>query len=569
MTGPESRSNIPWLPSRSSVLGVAHGVDAEQFAAAVDRLRRAYEGIPALAPVHASSRYLPTLRAGICVVGSADVDLAGDGDLVWGAPLGRSGLASSEEVELALTSPVAARELSGVFVLVRTRASGIRLVTSATIVATLRTSAGALATRATAAAVLGGRRVEVNKDAVAEAVVWQCALRTGGEVVAGVEPVGEASVVDLGIDGAVGMSSYWDAEERLAPQGTTTPEGFRSLVAAEMSNAAAVDNAMLGLTAGLDSTLAASCLDEVGGRIDTFTMGHAGYPDLVAARAVARRLGWSHETALVADAAGNPLHRGLAAVPGGDRLRWLVAHAPWADGMCHPRDAILGRLRWKRRGVLWVAGHGGETARSVYGSSAGGAGDTAVEVATRIASWAPPAVLAEFMETIREGLREGAAIGRPRDAVDVLYLRRQFTWIDRALAVREYSDMHPLYMGSRLARAMLDVPPEQRADGAFIRRAHELGSPDLSRLAAHSATRGFPWVNALRRGPWRPFVDDWPLLHSLLQELEPDGLLARDALGDGWWCWALETAPGQPWARSCLWNAIAVESLHRWTEKSA
>lgn len=550
------------LPGRRSVLGIVHDIDAAQLEAAADRLTRAYAAIPALEPAQCSSRYFPALRAGVVTVAPTRVDLHAGKPIVWGAPVGPDGLATDEEIDAALTDPARARALAGVFVIVRLGDTGIRAVTSSAYMATLRRSGSAFATRATAAALLAGGRVEVNRDAVAEVVVWQAALGAGGEAVAGVVPLEEASVVDIAPAAPPSVRSYWPLADRLAPGPPTTPHSLRAAVGERVAGLAKVDEAMLGLTGGLDSTLAASALAERGGSIETFTMGHPSYPDLRAAQAVTSALGWAHETVPVTDATGRATHRSAAAVPGGNHVDWLVAHAPWGDGLGHPRDAILGHARWQRSDVLWVSGHGGEVLRSVYGSAEQPV-DGAGALTDRLAGWAPESVQAAFTATLRDQLAAATAAGRPADALDVVYVRRQFTWMDRPLPLRQFADVHPVFLDSDIVRAMLDAPLSERSSGAFIRQAHDLGAVNLSDIARRGAAHR-PWQARVLRKRWQPYVDDWPLLHRLITALEPDGLLARDVLGEKWWQWATATAPGQPRARGCLWNAIAIESLHRW-----
>jgi hypothetical protein len=42
-------------------------------------------------------------------------------------------------------------------------------------------------------------------------------------------------------------------------------------------------------------------------------------------------------------------------------------------------------------------------------------------------------------------------------------------------------------------------------------------------------------------------------------------MLVRDVIGDAWWRGALAAARETPGARAPIWNAVAVEVLHRAT----
>jgi len=328
--------------------------------------------------------------------------------------------------------------------------------------------------------------------------------------------------------------------------------------------------ARLGITGGRDSVLVASCLAEQGGTVPTYSMGPPRYSDVLAGQAVARQLGWPHSTLPVTDARGRTSRLWPAAttVPGGRLADWLVRHAPWGEGLQHPRDALVGRLRWEGEPFAAVTGHGGETGRAYLWDGVPDAvldADPASVLTSRGTALHLPAQARDHYTAVLEAdVQLAREIGRPRDALDIVYVRRQRSWLEHGgLPMAPACDALPVLLASRAVRAMIDVPRAQRRGARFFDAALTSWRPELRATALAEATRDVrPWRLL---GPLNPYLlrNDWPLLARVLAELEPDGLLARDLLGDAWWKGAVETAREQPGARGPIWNAVALEALHR------
>lgn len=556
------------LPSRHTVLGVLSNTTLDAAEAAAARLRARYTAVPGLQGWTTSCVWLPQLRAAVVVAGAAPPLLRPPFDLVWGCPIGAQGPATDAERDAALTRPESALGLDGIFVLLRAEEDRVRVVTSAAFAFTLRRCGSAFATRAAAALALADRPLEVDPEKAVEAVVWQAVLQDG-EVLRGVAACEEATAVDVTRQG-VTQRSYASLGERLASGPPPTVTGFREQVAQVGTRFSLTPGARLGLTGGRDSALVASCLAETGGALPTFTMGPGRYADVRAARAVADRLGWPHVSLPVADVRGHtsPLWPARHTVPGGRLADWLVRHAPWGEGLQHPRDALVGRLRWDGSPFAAVTGHSGEVGRAFYWDHVTDADldadPVAVMTSRGTAAHLPPAARAHYADVLAVDVALARDIGRPQDALDIVYARRQRSWLDHGwLPEAPVEDVLPVFLAPSLVTALLDVPRAQRRGGAFFDAAIDGWRPELRAAAVDEAARDVKMWRLL--GPLNPYRlrDDWPLLAHLLRELEPGGLLVRDLLGESWWDGAVAAAVAHPGARAPIWNAVAVEALHR------
>jgi hypothetical protein len=556
------------VPSRHTVLGVLTGTTPRAAEAAVERLRARYTAVPGLAAWTTSWAWLPDLRTAVVLAGLAPPALVPPFDVVWGCPIGEQGPATEAERAAALTRPESALELDGVFVLLRAEQHRVRVVTSAAFAFTLRRCGSAFATRAAGALALADRALAVDTDAAVEAVVWQAVLQDG-EVLQGVAACEEATTVDITRQGVV-QRSYASLGERMASRPPPTVTGFRDQVARVSTRFAQTPGARLGLTGGRDSALVASCLAESGGALPTFTMGPERYADVRAAKAVAAQLGWPHVSLPVTDVRGrtSPLWPARHTVPDGRLADWLVRHAPWGEGLQHPRDALVGRLRWDGAPFTAVTGHSGEVGRAFYWETVTDADldadPVAVLTSRGTAAHLPATARAHYADVLAVDVSLARDIGRPEDALDIVYARRQRSWLDHGwLPEAPVQDVLPVFLAPSLVSALLDVPRPQRREGRFFDAAIAGWRPELRVAATDEAARDMRAWRLL--GPLNPYRlrDDWPLLAHVLAEFEPEGMLVRDLLGDAWWQGAVAAAREQPGARAPIWNAVAVEALHR------
>lgn len=550
------------LPARQSILGVVTGVDDADVAAAAERLAAAYAGVPGLESWSVRSLPVPGASAGIVVM-SPDPQLDSMTELVWGCPIGASGAATDDEIRQVLAEPRRVRELNGVFVLVALSPATIRLVASHDFVFTLRRSRDAFATRAVAALALAGVAPRIEPSSVYEAVAWEGSVTTG-ELLADVAGCEEGTLVDIDSAG-IRTVDVVPLGERMAAENPLNPNEFRALVGRETKRAAAVAGSMLALTEGRDSILAASCLAETGGTMPAYTLGYRGYPDSRGAHAAARALGWSHRTIEVYDARGRKVSRRrdpTTDAVDGDVVEWLVRHAAWGEGLQSVRDAIVGHPRWPRPPFVSVTGHGGETGRAFYRLAEDGQHPADAVAVTGAGANLPPAGQAHFRDVIAAEVELATAAGRGDVPLDLVYARRQRGWLEHTgLPANPASDVVPIYLGTTVYQALVNVPVETRLDGSFFDAALALDPIDLYGVATRAARR--------RRLGRRPRVpNDWPLLHGVMAAFDDDGWLTRDVLGDEWWSWATGLAPDEWWVRLLLWRAVGVEALHRWCGQS-
>lgn len=469
--------------------------------------------------------------------------------VVWGTAWSTIGPATDADVLDAFETPAHARRLTGRFVLAGTHGDGVRLVTSADVVHTLKHVAhagtDAWSTRGVAALTAAGRPVEVQPDAIAEMVVLDFVLGRH-ELAAGVEVVDEANAVDVTAHGWT-SHSYWPRADRLAPGEPTTPAKLRRVLTEAAVPVTRGDGAYLALTAGRDSLLVASCLADAGVRVASFTMGDPSWSDGVGARAVAAGLGWAHRDVVPATRTRPTFD---------EAVRW----APWAEGQVLGRDLVGPGLAWPDDLRVTLSGSGGEIGRAFWWSGAPGA-----------VSWGdrlfPPGTPERVVTHVRAEL-DGFA-GDDARRLDSLYaFGRMRKWLGRGRPVPGAVGTTAAYLAPTVVRALLDLPHEARADGSGFDAGLAAGSRDLRAVAvgavaaAGSSRSAWTKLRHRLRPPVRHEVAD---LGRVLAEagnaLDP----VRLAVGDAWWDHAVATAATSTRSRLSLWNAVSVAAFVRWS----
>jgi hypothetical protein len=553
------------LPSRRTVLGLVTASSEQDVATAAARLERVYRSVPEFPSAIASYLAIPAIRAGIVVIADQPIELPAGGTLAWGLPLGSGGGATPDEIDRVLDDPQRVGELGGVFVLARLAGDSIRLVSSTDFVFTLRRAGTAFATRAVAALTLAGITSTVDADAACEFLALYSVIGTG-ELLTGVEACEEGTVVDVTSSG-VRQRVASPLQQRLRPGPPPTPAGFRDALGLWLTRARAVPGAALALTAGRDSGLVASCLAADGGDLPTVTHTVPGFPDNRGAAAVARTYGWPHEALRVTYPDGRTLPRWthpVIRVPGGDVVRYLTREAAWCEGMQHPRDALVGHFARSGGGIPTLTGHGGETGRAYFWKNLPDGPDVD-DFIDHGGGWhLPPPAKDRLRATVEAEAALAADLGWPGAGLDLLYPRRQRSWLDHSgLANAPFTDLMPAFLTAEMTGLMLDIPQADRRSGALFDAALALDLADPRGIAVRAA-RTPSW--AARLGRLNPYKvpNDLYLLTSVMAAFEPGGWLMRDVLGDRWWRWAVDTAPSLPSVRGVLWSCIGIEALHRW-----
>lgn len=484
----------------------------------------------------------------------ADARLADGSVLVWGTPWSSTGQATDADVVAAITDATAARQLTGRFaVLARSGPGAIRVMTSPDVVHSWKHvrhgDAEAWSTRGLAALAAVDAPVRLNNDAVAEYLLFDFVL-CEEELARGVRLVEEASWTDVRASGAT-TASYWPRAERLARGAASTPEDLRAAVTAAAMPVTAANGASLGLTAGRDSVLVASCIADAGGKVRTFTMGDPRWPDAVGAQAVSAQLGWGHDDVTLGDQAA-------------PRFTEAVRWSTWTEGLVLGRDIVGAPLAWPAGLRHALSGSGGEVGRAFWWSGA------AEEV-----RW-QQALLAPATSGMDDGRRAhlAARLAATLDALpvdgdarrlDALYaFGRMRSWLGRGRPIPGFQGTTAAFLTPAGISALMNLPDEQRSDASGFDRALGLGSEDLRAAASAAVAAAHARRSILTRVHNRlrsPVDGEVAALRRVLHEagdaLDP----AREALGEPFWDHALATCDTATRHRLTLWNAVAVAAF--------
>jgi hypothetical protein len=506
------RQDIPALPAfheltlsvrsgrvpLSSVIFAARFADGlpEDLPARLERIRAFYEpvGIDRLSVVNPADN----LIAG--EVGDGERRLAaGAGTLVWGEQL-----PAGVDVADAVASQL--RAIAGITAAFAWRDGSLVVANSPSGPATLYEAGEAVATHAVAAALLAGAPLELDRTAVAEFVAMDFA---GGHrtLLRDVKAVPPASRIILSAEDAR-REEYWPARERwrLLAEADAYSAAERELVATIRRRTSGM-RLGLPLTAGLDSTVAATALSDAGARPAAFTWGNAGWPDSIGAAATAQRFGFAHSVS------------GFEPLSSEECVADLDREARWADGI-----AALATVRrsWPHDVDAFVAGMGGESGRAFYYDAwsalfaprpdserlliaLGGAG--------RLRG-ADDQARAALEQSLREWVDDARATGATGWRVlDVLYAEQRVRRWGRSQLPRLHADVIPLFTPVPIARALVSMPLEERLTDGFHRRflaargiqpsSSPADLPRYSRLSWFARRRLYAF-----RGRRRPPYDD-------------------------------------------------------------
>jgi hypothetical protein len=524
-----------------------------RFAAALDHLARLYG--PLLPDGQVSGTWDAASGSGVAVIGGP----IGPGGAGWGRPLGPGGIAGPEELHGALSDPARARDLYGFWAMAGWTPEGLRLVTTAEPVHTLKRVEGdgatAWATRGLAAHALAGVRPVLDDERIPELVLFDMVLGDR-ELLAATRVEERATVIDIGREGWRSRS-HWPLEERLAPGPVTTPADLRTALGGLAARIDAVPQAILGLTSGRDSTLLASCIAERGGRVDTFTMGDPAWPDVLGATAVAATLGWRHTVLAPPDPTEAPPPSFASAV------RWSL----WTEGLELGRDLVGPGLADVGGGErLLLTGLGGEAGRGLYWQGDGSMAPLDQLLVHRDLLPAPQRE--RLVARLEDALQRAAASGRAgRSLLDVVYIEeRMRKWLMRSRPIPWVGGTVAAYLGTDVLRALIDLPEEDRATGRAFDAAIALGRPPLRPIALAAAPppiRPPRWRRAVGRLRSAPPVTspEAQVVLGLLDGL-PGGPARTDAaLGPGVLDRLRRAAPAEGGARHRLWTVLSIEAL--------
>ncbi len=473
--------------------------------------------------------------------------------VAWGDPVGQLGVATADEVAEAARSPMKARELLGSFVLVSIGAATVSVTTSSDLVHTLKASSGpegqAWSTQGLAAVVACARPLSLVAERIPEVVLFDFAFGDD-ELVDGVRVLDEAAYLELSPAGVV-ETTYWSVQDRLLATPGTNALTLRSAVCRVLNRVARREGATLALSAGRDSTLLASCLNEIDVAVPCFTFGDDRTGDGAGARQVAQILGWDHD-AIVSDEEGHP---------SADRL---LRATRWTEGLDTAWNLYSPPLRWP-----WLSdrvalfGIGGEMGRAFYWGQV--APDRWPDPVGLMTDWTKPLLSAEGYHALKarsESFADSLATQgwEGTGVLDGWHARgRVRKWPGRTPNPARMRSVQTVYTNAGVAAALLGIPAEQRRTKQVFDEAGRLGG-DLHAVAGRARVEGATRPKG-RRLLRRLRADDaLSAGHQALREMGVRAPLTAEVLGPIWWSEVTRRNP-VPAARRWLGNAVAIEAL--------
>ena len=416
--------------------------------------------------------------------------------------------------------------------------------------------ATAWASHATAAAFLATGRATFDHERLPELIARN--FVGGGRTLVSESSVMEAAtVVDL--SGSEASSrSYWPAAERWAAEAEQEAviNAESALRATLTQRASSLGRMELGLTAGLDSTVAALVLKDLGIPVRAFTWAREGGPEVAEALRTSEVLGIEHQRLTPVEP--EP----------GSSVGWIHSRSRWSEGI---GAASVVERSWPPGMAAAIVGVGGEIGRAFFYTAgvanafprpsprqllrffdAGRAIRTATRRARRLLRNAESAWIEESLEAGLTGWR----------CLDFVYGEQRVRNWGRSMTPHLNAPVISAFATPEVARAMSSMPLEARvADGfhrALLARngALSLDPPDTpgdpsalraaaaripgARFAAHQVrVRRRPRDTELwdGRDVWsrHPEAQDWIACHAL------ESAAVIDVMGDRW---AGETARG-------------------------
>jgi len=458
--------------------------------------------------------------------------------LVFGEPVA-GGFADT----LPDADDVTLRSLLGSCAVVGGDGERVRVVTGPAGAAALYAARGrgiaAWATHALAAAVLATGRPRLAAERLPE---YLAAGFVGADatLLDGVSAVPAGAVIDVDRRGAAARE-YGSRAERWRPVESARAAAEARAALRETARARLLGRpATLALTAGLDSTVVAACLADLGLLADAYTWGEPGWPDVVGAQRTAEALGVGHVV--------------QRARPLPDRPDELLAQAVWADG--------VGRLfpfwapTWPAAAEVVVTGAGGEAGRAFYyalevRNHRRPSTDDLLRVLAlerRLGPEAAPSAVEAVAAAKRAWLQAAARDGvRGWRALDHVYVEQRVRHWGRSQLGPLRRPLVAAFATPDVVRALTSLPELDRASSAFHRRELRAAGlpapgplplqrpgvpPPLRRLAAR--LRGgrhrepdAPWGWA---GGWT----DRPQLRAWYEREVVAWPVLREQFGDAW-----------------------------------
>jgi hypothetical protein len=374
--------------------------------------------------------------------------------LVWGEPL-------PGELDVLDASDEELRSIAGVTAVIAWDESRVRIVNNSAGPATLYVADGdgvtAYATHAVAAALIAGMELRVNEPAVAEFIALDF---VGGDrtLVEDVSVVSPASVIDNG-----DARTYWPATERWARVPNAYEHTERTLLET-LGRRIHGANVGLALTGGLDSTVGAAALAEIGAKPLAFTWGAPEWADARGAATTAARLGFDHQVL------------GVRTLDDDACLTELDREVRWTDGMAALSAA---ERHWPEGCDALVVGMGGETGRAFYYDAWSALlvpNPSPQELARRLGvrgrlRGANEETVATVEQTVAGWLDDAIATGAHSwEVLDVLYTEQRVRRWGRSQIPPLSQNLVLLFTPAEIARGLFSLPLRERIRDGFHRR---------------------------------------------------------------------------------------------------
>jgi hypothetical protein len=391
-----------------------------------------------------------------------------DGSVAWGS------LHPFTPEELVSADEATRRRWTGPGAVAVWDERGVTVLSAAVDIATLYAAGDTVwSTHAAAAAMIAHGHVSARPDALPELLAFGHPVG-GGTLVEGAFAM-PAMSFEVEPPRGVFASSWGPHERWVLPAEEHAADAAARAVEAHVAARAGEGEAFLGLSAGLDSRVAAAAMRRAGVPFTAFTWGGDDDPDVAGARAIAEALGVEHRVVgatWLGDEEG--LERSLLDARRSDGT------APF--GFAAPSDALP-------PGVTTFSGMGGELGRAFHYAYLARSRPNPNPQQVRQA-WRPERRLPDGVPD--EGVRQAAqrAVGDAAEIrgidgwriLDVVYARLRMRVWGRGGIRATPGTLVPVFLEPEVAAALVGLPLEDRLTDGFHRRYLAEHAPDLAHI---------------------------------------------------------------------------------------
>ena len=398
----------------------------------------------------------------------------------------------------------------------------------------------AWSTHATAAALLAGGRLEIDTDVIGEYLAAQFVGGTGTLLrdVAAVEPGTELTVTVEGVVASAPDGGRWQPVAEDEAEARALQFLFEH-VEKQLRERSAI---WCGLTAGLDSQVAAAAATELGIGLKAFTWAWASNDaESLGAAEAAERIGIDHQ-----------IHH-YHLWDETEAMAKIHEVARWSDGAA---AVGFGRPAWPSEIDSFLTGGGGEVGRAFYwhwfaqawpNPSPRRVRQSLAHLLTAPLVGARPGVGTRVRHDVDQWVTQAEDQGAHGwRALDAVYADQRMRHWGRAMMPRSGFPLVAAFGSHEISRSLSSLPASEKLRDGFHRRflaERGLGRPDPApqRRVPRSARRtAWAWRSRRRRLPppvRSGLVREWqgrPHVHRWFAESVLGGALIREAMGASW-----------------------------------